>query len=146
MFPINLSFYCPSVNVHENQTIATFLNMDHLNIWGLIMLSLLDFCRLSNPTFPAFFVDHVFQASAYPHWSHFQSSASLLKHIPAEALSGSVSTDSKYLIYALPMRVNFPMKFNLNPFKHPFWWRKEENKFFLLQWQATETFPFSTAE
>lgn len=111
MFPINLSFYCPSMNVHEKQTIATFLSINHLNVSGLIMLSLFVFSRLSNPkTFPVFFVDHVFQASAHPHWSHLQSSPSLLKHIPAEVLSGSVSIDSKYLIYALPMRVSFLMK------------------------------------
>lgn len=85
------------------------------------MLSLLDFCRLSNRTFPVFFVDHVFQASAHSHWPNFQSSASLPKRIPAEALSGSVGIDSEYLIYALPLRNNFPRKFDLNPFKHPFW-------------------------
>lgn len=71
------------------------------------MLPLFDFCRLNNPTFPVFFIHHVFQASAHPHWFHFQSSASLLKHILAEAPSGSVGIDSKYLIYAFPTRVTF---------------------------------------
>lgn len=106
------------------KTIATFLDVNHLNAQGLIMLSPLRlfFCRLNNP---------IFQSSSQTMFSglllthiglifshHHHPSLSVFQQMPFLAVLAPLN--SNYLIYALPTRVNFPTKFDLNPFKHPF--------------------------